>query len=433
MIRRGTLACGAVALTTALLLSACGGGASSGSGTATTGALTGRGPITFATGKDTSGNLDKLVNTWNTQHPTENVRVVELPESADDQLQQMVQNAQIKSDAFSVLDMDVTWTAEFAAHRWIDQLPQDQLNLPNYLPSAVATGKYRGNLYAMPFKSNGGLLFYRKDLLQQAGVQQPPKTFADMFADCQKVMALPQAAGMGCYAGQYAKYEGLTVNFSEAVDSAGGSVFDDNGNPTVDTPQAKTALNTLVQAFKSGSIPKDAITYKEEDSRRAFEAGKLVFQRQWPYGWALGNKAGSSQVAGKFDVAPLPGITGQGVSTLGGYNLAISAFTKNKATALDFIKYLTSADAERSNLLATSEAPTLTALYNDQTLTKKFPYLPTLQQSIETAKPRPQAVSYGDVSSAIQESVYAALTGQKSTDQALSELQQKLQQLTQQK
>ncbi|GDY28964.1 ABC transporter substrate-binding protein [Gandjariella thermophila] len=435
MIRRTTIAWGAVAVTAALALSACGGSGGGGGGTGAGGTtpLDGRGPITFATGKDTSGNLQKLVDTWNGAHPGEQVRIVELPESADDQRQQMVQNAQVKSDAFSVLNLDVVWTGEFAANRWVVELPQQQFDLQNFLQPAVESAKYRGKLFAMPFKSNGGLLFYRKDLLQKAGIQQAPKTFAEMSADCQKVLALPDAAGMSCYSGQYEKYEGLTANFAEAVNSAGGTIIDADGKPSVNTPQAKTALDTLVQGFKSGMIPKEAITFKEEDSRRAFEAGKLVFENIWPYQWAKANQTdGSSQVVGKFDVAPLPGISGPGVSTIGGYNMAISSFAKNKATALDFIKYMTSEQTQRSNLLATSEAPVLTKLYDDPELVQKYPYLPTLKASIMGAKPRPVVVHYGDVTKAIQESVYAALSGQKPTDAALSELQQKLQQLTQQ-
>ncbi|MBP2326845.1 multiple sugar transport system substrate-binding protein [Kibdelosporangium banguiense] len=421
----------AAAVSAALLAASCG---SSGTPAAPgdSGAapkLEGRGDITFVTGKDTSNNMQKLVAEWNSAHPAEQVRIVELPESADAQRQQMVQNAQVKSDQYGVINLDVVWTAEFAANRWVVELPRDQFDLSKFLKPAVATAEYRDKLYAVPVYSDGGLLYYRKDLLEKAGVT-PPKTWPELTAACQKILALPEAATMGCYAGQFEKYEGLTVNFDEAVHSAGGAIVDEAGKPTVDTPQAKAGLDILVQGFKSGAIPQKAITYKEEEGRRAFQAGELIFQRQWPYQWALANKTdGSSQVAGKFDVAPLPGATGPGTSSLGGHNFAISAFAKNKATALDFIKFFTTEQAERSNLLATSQAPTLTSLYDDPELTKQFPYLPTLKASILAAKPRPKAVRYGDVTTAIQESAYAALTGAKDSATALKELQAKLQDL----
>jgi len=423
---------GAAALAAVALLAACGNDSGGGGGNAAGNpdALDGRGEITFATGKDTSGNMVKLVDKWNSEHPTEKVRIVELPESADGQRQQMVNNAQVKSDAYTVLNLDVVWTAEFAANRWVVELPQSQFQLDKFLKPALDTAKYRDKLYAVPVYSDGGLLYYRKDLLDQVGLKAP-KTWADLLTACQKVDALPGATGMSCYAGQFEKYEGLTCNFSEAVQSAGGALLDADGKPTLNTPEAKAGLDVLVQGFKTGVIPQKAITYKEEEGRRAFQAGELLFHRQWPYQWALANKTdGSSQVAGKFDVAPLPGVKSGGSSTLGGHNFAISSFAKNKATALDFIKFFTSEDNERSNLIATSQAPTLASLYEDQDLIKQFPYLPTLKASIESAKPRPQAVKYADVTSAIQENAYSALTGAKSTDQALSDLQKKLQELT---
>ncbi|MDQ2584120.1 ABC transporter substrate-binding protein [Saccharothrix yanglingensis] len=413
------------ALGAAVLLASCGSGGEGGEQPA--GALQGRGEVTFATGKDTSGNMQKLVDQWNSSHPDEKVRIIELPESADAQRQQMVQNAQVKSDAYTILNLDVVWTAEFAANRWVVELPADQFGVDKFLEPAIKTAQYRDKLYAAPAYSDGGLLYYRKDLLDAAGAK-PPTTWAELISTCQAVRASQPA--IGCYAGQFEKYEGLTVNFDEAVHSAGGEVVDSSGKPVVDSPEAKAGLDALVTAFQQGIIPEKAITYKEEEGRRAFQAGELLFHRQWPYQWNLAGKTdGSSQVAGKFDVAPLPGLNGPGSSTLGGHNLAISAFGKNQATALDFIKFFVGEEAQRSNLLATSQAPTLASLYDDAELIAKFPYLPTLKASILSAKPRPQAVRYGDVTTAVQEAAYAALTGTKTSEQALKDLQAKLQEL----
>jgi multiple sugar transport system substrate-binding protein len=431
---RARLLGGAIGATVALLLAGCGddggGGTDSGQSGGEGGQLEGRGNITLATGKDTSGNMQKLVDAWNADHPNEQVQIVELPESADGQRQRMVDNARAQSDAFTVLNLDVVWTAEFAANRWVAELPEEQFDLENYLEPAVSTAKYRDKLYAAPMFSDGGMLYYRKDLLDLASVQ-PPKTWQELLDACTTVKALPAAANIGCYAGQFEKYEGLTVNFSEAVNSAGGVVVDDEGKPNVNTDEAKTGVNNLVDGFKNGVIPQKAITYKEEEGRRAFQAGELLFHRQWPYQWALANKTdGSSQVAGKFAVAPLPGQDGPGASTLGGHNFAISEFAPNKATALDFIKYFGNDESQRSNLLATSQAPTRAALYDDETLIKQFPYLQVLKESILSAKQRPSVVKYGDVTKAIQEAAYAALTGEMTTDQALADLQSKLEGLT---
>lgn len=428
-VTRRNLTVTAIATTTALLFTACGGSTSdTEEGGAQVEKLTGRGPITYVAGKDTTGTIQEQIDGWNKEHPDEKVTFIELPEDADAQRQQMIQNAETQSDAYTVLSLDVVWTSEFAANQWIEPLPEDQLPMDSYLQAAVDSGTYRDQLYAAPNNGDGGLLYYRTDLLRKAGIDGPPTTWEEMQADCDKVLKLPEAKGMSCYAGQFDKYEGLTVNFSEAVNSAGGEVIDDQGNPAVDSPEAKEGLDTLVQGFESGVIPKAALTYQEETGRLAFQNSKLVFHRQWPYQYALANATdGSSKVAGKFDVAPLPGIAQPGgVSSLGGHNLAISSYAKNKATAMDFIKYFSSEENQREQLNLNSLAPTIKSIYDDPTLVKKFPYLPALQDSIETAEPRPKFVEYGDATAAIQEAAYGAISGEMSTDEAMSQLQQQL-------
>ncbi|WP_309504967.1 ABC transporter substrate-binding protein [Streptomyces sp. KM273126] len=385
-----------------------------------------RGPITLASGKDTTGTLQAQLDRWNKQHPDEKVTLVELPESADQQRQQFIQNAQTKSDAYSVLNLDPIWVAEFAANQWIDELPATEFPLDKMIPAVVKTGNYFGKQYAVPFNTNAGLLFYRSDLLDKTGAK-PPTTWAEMKEACAKVQKLPEGKDIGCYAGQLDKYEGLTVNFSEAVASAGGEVVDAKGKATVDTKAAKKGLQFLVDGFKDGTIPKQAATYQEEDGRRAFQAGKLLFHRQWPYQWALaGAKDGSSEVAGKFGVAPLPGLTGPGKSSLGGLDLAISKFAKNKATALDFIKFFSNEANARTNLKVNSAAPPYADLYDDPALRKQFPYLATLKESLATATPRPVVVRYGDATAAIQESAAAAMSGSQPVDAALADMQKNL-------
>jgi multiple sugar transport system substrate-binding protein len=324
------------------------------------------------------------------------------------------------------------WVAEFAANRWIVPLPEDGLPLSEMMGPILDTAKYRGQLFTVPSSSDGGMLYYRKDLLDAAGIAEPPKTWAELTEQCQKVQATPQGKGVFCYAGQFEKYEGLTVNAAEAINGAGGVITDDAGKPNVNTPEAKEGLDFLANGFKQGYIPKEAITYKEEEGRRAFQAGKLIFHRQWPYQYNLANKTdGSSKVAGKFAVAPLPGKDGPGVSSLGGHNMGISAFSTKKKTAIEFIKFYTNLENNKDQLIKASLAPIYTSLYDDPALTKQFPYIPVLKASIESAKPRPKVVRYGDATTAIQDAAYAALRGEKTSDQALSELQTKLEGLTQ--
>jgi multiple sugar transport system substrate-binding protein len=420
----------AVAATTFFGLAACGGGDSGGSDTASSTKIEGKGPITLVQGKDTSGFVQGVLDKWNKDHPDEKARLIELPEDADSQREKMLQNAQTKSDAYDVLVTDVVWTSEFAANRVIIPLPEADFPLDKMLKPVIDTTKYLDKLYAAPSTSDGGMLYYRTDLLKAAGIAEPPKTWAELIDDCKKVQATPQGKGVDCYAGQFEKYEGLTVNASEVINGAGGVVTDDSGKPDVDTPEAAKGLDFLVNGFKEGYIPKEAITYKEEEGRRAFQGGTLLFHRQWPYQYNLANGDEGTKVKGKFAVAPLPGLDGPGASSLGGHNLAISTYSKHKQSALDFIKFFTNEENQKTNLELASQAPTLSALYDDPALQEKYPYLTTLRDSINSAIPRPKVVAYGDASTAIQDAAYAALTGSKSTTDALSELQSKLEEIT---
>ena len=416
----------------AVSLTACGGSPTEPkAGANAAAAFEGKGPINYVSSRDASGAAQKSIDEWNAAHPEEKVTFIELPDSADQQRQQLVQNAQIKSDTFSVLNLDVVWNSEFAANKWVLPLPADAIPTEQMIPATVNAAKYRDILYAAPYYTDGALFYYRTDLLKAAGVAAPPKTWNQMKAACAKVLALPEAKGMSCYAGQFDKNEGLTVNFSEAVASAGGSIVDADGKPTVNTPEAKQGLSQLVDGFKDGLFPSDAITYLEEQGRRAFQDGKVVFLRNWPFLYSsLSATDGSSAVAGKFNITSIPGTSGPGVSTLGGRNLAVSPFTPNKATALEFIKFFTSQEQAQKRLALSSRAPAYSALYEDPALVAKRPFFPTLLESLTSAQPRPKVVQYGATTKAIQEEAYAALTGAKDTDTALADMQAKLEEIT---
>jgi multiple sugar transport system substrate-binding protein len=403
-----------------LALAACGGPDEGGGGGG--GGAQGTGPITFVAGKDTSGKYPAVIEKWNAAHPDEKVTMLELPEAADAQRAQFVTNLQAKSDRFDVMGIDVVWTAEFAKSNWLLELDQSQFPLAQMLKPAVDTGMFEGKLWAVPYDTNGGLLFYRKDILDKAG-KEAPKTFDELEALC----PLAQQNSMDCYSGQFAKYEGLTVNFAEAVQAAGGEILTDNGTKAALGAPAIQGLTVLADGFKQGFIPKPAITYKEEESRRAFMSGKLLFLRNWPYVYTLANESDpANKVKGKVGIAPLPGITGTGSSSLGGLNFAVSAFSKKQQTAVEFTKFATNEENAKEMVGLTGNAPAWTSLYEDPDLVKKFAHLPVLKEGLLAAKPRPVTPYYQEVTSAIQEAAYAALQGQKSPDQAVNDLTTKL-------
>ncbi len=144
-----------------------------------------------------------------------------LPDDADDQYAQLVANLQAHSTVYDVMSLDVIWTAEFASSGWITPISAAPFPLASFLRPAVATATYQGHLYAVPFTSNATLLYYRNDILREAGVK-PPVTWAQLASDARTIAPRHGLAGYGT---QFQAYEGLTVNFAEAVQSAGGSLL----------------------------------------------------------------------------------------------------------------------------------------------------------------------------------------------------------------
>jgi len=406
----------------ALVLSACSSSTTSSPGAASGPAasgLTGRGPITYVQGKDNSNVVKPLVEKWNAAHPTEKVTFKEQTDQADQQHDDLVQNFQAKNPNYDVMSVDVIWTAEFAAKGWLQPLKDKQaIDTSKMLPATVKTATYKGVMYTAPVSTDGGILFYRKDL-----VPTPPKTWTEMMGMC----SIAKAKKIGCYAGQYFKYEGLTVNVAEAINSAGGTIVGADGKPTVTSPEAKKGMQNLVTAYADGSIPKEGITFKEEEGRLAFENGNLLFLRDWPYVYNLAKTDGSSKVKTTFAMAALPGISGPGASSLGGHNAAISVYSKNKATAADFLKFLTTTEQQTAFVTQGSLAPVLTALYDDPALVAKFPYLTPLKTSLQNAVPRPVTPFYPAVSKAVQDNAYAAIKGEVPVDTAMSNMQKAIQ------
>lgn len=391
--------------------------------------LSQQGDTEFWAGKDNTGVLHMLVDDFNAQHPQGQITIHELPDNSDGQRQQILLNAQTRNPRMGVISTDAVWTAEFAANGIIIELPKDSFSTDGLLPAAVDSGTYFNKLYAYPIEAGAGLLYYRSDLLKKAGIDEPPTTWSELEQACRKVQALP-GQKIDCYGAQLQKYEGLTVNAAEAIDGAGGRILDDQGRPAVNSPQAVAGLTRLATWVQNGTIPRGALTWQEEPSRQAFQSGKLIFLRNWAYVYTMANKDdGSSKVAGKFDVAPLPGENGPGVSSYGGANYAIAATAENKGTAADFIRFMGSRESQRTRLMTSSNAPTAAALYTDPEVVKKYPYMPVLLTAVEGARPRPKAVKYGDVTLAIQDSAYAAITGETAPADALSQLQTKLEEL----
>ncbi|MFJ9610805.1 ABC transporter substrate-binding protein [Kitasatospora sp. NPDC101176] len=377
----------------------------------------GVGPVTLATGRDTTRYLRGLLADWNAEHPDQPAELVELPEAADEVHAQLAGELSAGGNRFDVLNLDVVWTAEFAAERWTVPLDESDFALDSFLPPVVRTGRYDGRLYAVPFVANAALLYYRSDVLAAAG-EQPPTTWAEL---ARQARTLAPAHGLSGYAGQLSPYEGLAVNALEAIRSAGGDLLAGDGTVVVDSPQAMAGLEFLAGGVRDGWIPPEVLGYQEEESRAAFGRGGLLFLRNWPYVYHAVGAAGSP-VEGRFGVVPLPGPNGPGSGVLGGSGLAVSRFSRRQRTARALIGFLTSRRAQYRVLTDGGLPPVWADLYADPDLTARFPYLPVLRTAILAAGARPGVPQYQQLSLAFSETAFEVVSGRRTAGAALPRL-----------
>jgi multiple sugar transport system substrate-binding protein len=371
------------------------------------------GNVTWCIGKDTSGAFGTVVDNFNKANPDAKVKLLELPEDAVEQRRLQIQRLRAKSTECDVLGMDVIWTAEYAAQGWLKDV-SDYIseNGDNFIKSTVDTTEFEGKNWAVPFNSNAGFIYYRNDQVNEA-----PKDWESMYKE---------AADNNGIVYQGFRYEGLTVNFLELLYSKGGSIVSDDGKEaTADSQEVKDVLKFMADGIKNGAAPKAVTTYKEEESRRAFESGNATFMRNWPYAYALGK---DSKIADKFDIATFPGFSGQeGAGVLGGYNLGISAYSKNPEGSLAFIEFATKADQQKIQVTEASLPAVVSSVYDDPEVKKAMPFAAELRTAIEQAQPRPVSPVYPQISEAVYNNVYEALQGNASPDEAASKMNDEIQ------
>ena len=160
-----------------------------------------------------------------------------------------------------------------------------------------------------------------------------------------------------------------------------------------------------------------------------WQAGNSAFMRNWPYAYALA-EAPDSPIKGKVGVAALPaGPGGKPAATLGGWQLAVNAYSKHPKEAASLVQYLTSAQEQKRRAIQASYNPTIASLYKDPQVLKAVPFFGSLYEVFTNAVARPATVTggkYNEVSNAFSTSVYNVLTGKSAPDAALKSLESQL-------
>lgn len=319
----------------------------------------------------------------------------------------LTQKLKNRDQSLDLFFMDVIWPAEFASAGWA--LPLDEYfpssERRKFLRATIEAATYQDRVYGVPSRVDGGMLYYRKDLLDRYGFS-PPKTWDELVRQADAIVEgerIRQPALRG-YSGQFKQYEGLVCTMLEFIGSSNGSLLTEDGvRSSLASPETIRVVQFVRERIIQRLATPAVLTYQEPESLAVFVQGKAVFHRNWPYAWGLANDPRHSKVAGRVGVTTLPHFpNGHSVSSLGGWLYGISASSRHPKEAWTFIEFMTGAEMQTHFAKYASLAPSRIALYSEPEVLRANPHYKKWLPVFQTARPRPRTPVYPIISHVLQ-------------------------------
>lgn len=378
--------------------------------------------LNYYSHSDENGERLALIEAFEKENPGVKVNLVELPADTNKKLSMISTTLQAENASLDIFDADVTWAPIFASAEWVE--PLDDYLTPEemdaYLPGAMLANYYEGKHYGIPYRTDTGMLYYRKDLLEK--YNKPVPTTWDELTETAKFIMDNEGGNMSGHAGSWKQYEGLTCNLTEFIWSYGGRVLDENGKVVLNSKESVAALKRMTDMVNTDKItPEGVVTFGSGGARAVFFAGDMVFLRDWPSGWSKSQNTEKSKVVGKVGIAALPSGSDdmQSYSTLGGWQVMVSSFSEHKEEAIAFAKFRASEYAQIEMAKRVSHIPSLKGLYSNDEVLEAMPFLEQMYPAIANAYPRPKTPFYAELSNILQVEAQQALIGNKTPEQAI--------------
>ena len=321
--------------------------------------------------------------------------------------------------------VDIPWVAEFESKGVTIDLSEymDEDVKNSLIESSLNQMIYNGKTEAIPFANGGKWMFYNKQMLADAGYEEPPKTWDELKEMSQDMMD----KGICKYgiAWGASQAEGLICDLTTMIYSFGGTWQKEDGSFDINSESANNAVQFMYDSMQDGWADPASITYTDRDCLDPFMAGDTAFVMNWAYVYGYANNPENSTVAGNVDVCLMPGTDkAESASVTGGGGFGVLSTSKYPAYAYKYIELFTSEDIQKYAYENYNVLPTIDALYKDENLVAEHEELAKFYPQFATAHPRPQLADYSEWSNTVQPLFSAALSGSTSIEDALNQAEE---------
>ena len=384
----------------------------------------------FTGGQQRPDVMRKIADEYQKKNPGVKVEVEVGGATSEAQQQYLSTVLSSKDSVLDVILIDVIRPAQWASQGWAEPLDAylgaDKAKvMGGYLKAYAEANQVNGKVIALPYFADSQFLYYRKDLLEK--YKRPvPKTWDEMMATAKIVMDGEKNAQLQGFSTAGAPIEGTVCTYLVPLWGAGSELTKDR-KLNLDTPQAREPFQLYGRMKQAGVLPKNIAEIPTDRIRIDMQAGNLIFGMSWGYVWNRLENDADTKVKGKIGVAPLPHDEGgKSATCIGGWQLAVSAFSKNKAEAVKFARWLSSPEVSKMQAILASHLPVFPGVYRDPDVLKANPWFADALPVVEGAKSRPVTAQYPQVSDVIRSNMNAYLAGTKTTDVALGDMKTRL-------
>ncbi len=236
-----------------------------------------------------------------------------------------------------------TWLLE--QEELLEELPGDVVNDVDLADFPVATadlGQIDGTQYGIPVRSHVQMFFYREDVLAEMGLTVPESL--DELVETARVID-EEDNGMSGFVLNWGKQSSVSpMPWIQLLEASGADVFDDNGQPVFDSPEAIEATKAYQELISYA--PDGAAAFNEADMRDSFATGNAAMTFGWSWSKEVFDKEEFESSGNTGFVPSIPGANGVGQPLAMAWPMVVSKSSENKEAAMEWIRWVTSPELD---------------------------------------------------------------------------------------